>query len=196
MTITTTGRGDPPSPGGFDRASAKARSSFLSVVIWVAVVDRRRRPPSACIALSRGETISAAWLVVAAVCSYLVAYRFYSRFIAANGLRPRPAARDAGRAAQQRPRLRADVEVGALRPPLLGDLRRRSAGRPDAGGAVRIPARHDLADRRRRARRRRAGLRDPLRVDAARRQVARPDREGGSEPGGRAWRRWSRSSRS
>ena len=34
------------------------------------------------IALARGETISAAWLIVAAVCSYLVAYRFYSRFIA------------------------------------------------------------------------------------------------------------------
>ena len=35
------------------------------------------------IALARGETISAAWLVIAAVCTYLVAYRFYSRFIAA-----------------------------------------------------------------------------------------------------------------
>jgi carbon starvation protein len=34
------------------------------------------------LALHRGETINAAWLVVAAVCSYLVAYRFYSRFIA------------------------------------------------------------------------------------------------------------------
>ena len=34
------------------------------------------------IALARGETIGAAWLVVAAVCTYLVAYRFYSRFIA------------------------------------------------------------------------------------------------------------------
>jgi carbon starvation protein len=34
------------------------------------------------IAVWRGETISAAWLVVAAVCAYLVAYRFYSRFIA------------------------------------------------------------------------------------------------------------------
>src|SRR5689334_22918580 len=33
-------------------------------------------------ALARGETISAAWLVVAAVCTYAVAYRFYSRFIA------------------------------------------------------------------------------------------------------------------
>jgi carbon starvation protein len=34
------------------------------------------------IALERGETISAAWLIVAAVCTYLVAYRFYSRFLA------------------------------------------------------------------------------------------------------------------
>ena len=34
-------------------------------------------------ALSRGESISAAWLIVAAVCSYLVAYRFYSKVIAA-----------------------------------------------------------------------------------------------------------------
>jgi carbon starvation protein len=34
------------------------------------------------LAIERGETINAAWLVVAAVCSYLVAYRFYSRFIA------------------------------------------------------------------------------------------------------------------
>ncbi|MGR5924850.1 carbon starvation protein CstA [Bacillus pacificus] len=34
------------------------------------------------IALSQGETINAVWLLVAAVCVYAVAYRFYSRFIA------------------------------------------------------------------------------------------------------------------
>ena len=34
------------------------------------------------IALHRGETINAVWLVVAAVCVYLIAYRFYSLFIA------------------------------------------------------------------------------------------------------------------
>ncbi len=34
------------------------------------------------LALVRGETISAAWLVIAAVCTYAVAFRFYSRFIA------------------------------------------------------------------------------------------------------------------
>ena len=34
------------------------------------------------IALQRGEPINAVWLVVAAVCVYLIAYRFYSKFIA------------------------------------------------------------------------------------------------------------------
>jgi carbon starvation protein len=34
------------------------------------------------LALSRGEPVSAAWLVLAAVCTYLIAYRFYSRFLA------------------------------------------------------------------------------------------------------------------
>jgi carbon starvation protein len=34
------------------------------------------------LALHRGETISAAWLVLAAVATYLVAFRFYSRFLA------------------------------------------------------------------------------------------------------------------
>jgi carbon starvation protein len=36
------------------------------------------------LALSRGETVSAAWLVTAAVCTYAIAYRFYSKLIAAN----------------------------------------------------------------------------------------------------------------
>jgi carbon starvation protein len=34
------------------------------------------------LALSRGETINAAWLLTAAICSYAVAYRFYSKLIA------------------------------------------------------------------------------------------------------------------
>lgn len=41
----------------------------------------------AIVALSRGETINAIWLVSAAICSYLLAYRFYSRFIADRVLR-------------------------------------------------------------------------------------------------------------
>jgi carbon starvation protein len=34
------------------------------------------------LALSRGENINAVWLLVAALCSYAIAYRFYARFIA------------------------------------------------------------------------------------------------------------------
>ncbi|MBS0249979.1 MAG: carbon starvation protein A [Proteobacteria bacterium] len=39
------------------------------------------------VALSRGETINAIWLVMAAICSYLLADRFYARFIAHKVLR-------------------------------------------------------------------------------------------------------------
>ncbi|KMZ12962.1 Carbon starvation protein A [Candidatus Burkholderia humilis] len=50
------------------------------------------------IALAHGERISALWIVIAVVCVYLIAYRFYSRFIAAkvlqlDGLRMTPAVR-------------------------------------------------------------------------------------------------------
>ncbi len=34
------------------------------------------------LALSRGEPVNAAWLLTAAVCTYAVGYRFYSRFLA------------------------------------------------------------------------------------------------------------------
>ena len=33
------------------------------------------------LALARGETVSAAWLVIAAICTYLIGYRFYSRIV-------------------------------------------------------------------------------------------------------------------
>jgi carbon starvation protein len=34
------------------------------------------------VALQRGETVNALWMVIAAVCTYLIAYRYYSLFIA------------------------------------------------------------------------------------------------------------------
>jgi carbon starvation protein len=50
------------------------------------------------VALSRGEPVNAAWLVIAAVCVYFVAYRYYALFIAnkvlgINAGRPTPAVR-------------------------------------------------------------------------------------------------------
>ena len=56
-------------------------NKVLSSVLWVAVA-LLGAVGFGVLALSRGETISAAWLVVAGVCTYLVAYRFYSRYLA------------------------------------------------------------------------------------------------------------------
>src|SRR5687768_17366517 len=55
-------------------------TSVLRALVWVGV-SLAGAGAFGYIALTRGETISAAWLIVAAVCTYLVAYRFYSRFI-------------------------------------------------------------------------------------------------------------------
>ncbi|HET9204704.1 MAG TPA: carbon starvation CstA family protein, partial [Burkholderiaceae bacterium] len=50
-------------------------------LIWVAVAVFGAFA-LATIALGRGEAVSALWIVVAAVCVYLIAYRYYSLFIA------------------------------------------------------------------------------------------------------------------
>jgi carbon starvation protein len=43
------------------------------------------------VALRRGETVNAVWLVVAALCVYFIAYRLYSHYIATRVLRLDPA---------------------------------------------------------------------------------------------------------
>ncbi len=53
----------------------------VSVVIW-ALVSLLGAAAFGVLALVRGETINAAWLLTAAVCTYVVAYRFYSKFLA------------------------------------------------------------------------------------------------------------------
>jgi carbon starvation protein len=55
---------------------------LLRLAVWVGVA-LLGGAALAKIALHRGEPIHATWFVVAAVCCYLVAYRFYSAFIAA-----------------------------------------------------------------------------------------------------------------
>jgi carbon starvation protein len=58
---------------------------ILRVLLWIAV-SLLGALALATIALHRGEQINALWLVVAAVSTYAVAYRFYSAFIAAKVL--------------------------------------------------------------------------------------------------------------
>ena len=43
------------------------------------------------VALSRGESVNAAWLVIASVCNYFIAYRYYALFIANKVLGMNPA---------------------------------------------------------------------------------------------------------
>jgi carbon starvation protein len=57
-------------------------NKVLSALMWV-LISITGAGAFAYLALSRGESISAAWLLTAAVCSYLVGYRFYSKIIAA-----------------------------------------------------------------------------------------------------------------
>jgi carbon starvation protein len=57
----------------------------LKVTLWSAISLLGAGALGA-IALERGEPLNGIWLVVAAVCTYLVAYRFYSAFVAAKVL--------------------------------------------------------------------------------------------------------------
>jgi carbon starvation protein len=56
------------------------RKTF-SLLVWAAVAALGAAG-FAVLALHRGETINAAWVVAAAVCTYTVAYRFYAKFLA------------------------------------------------------------------------------------------------------------------
>ena len=107
------------------------------------------------------------------------------------GARARSEPRDAGGAAQRRPRLRAHPQMGRVRTPLRRDRRRGPAGRPGARRTDGLPTGDAVDPGRRGVRGRRAGLHDPGSVAAPRRPLARADaaRRAGRGPGRRS--RWS-----
>ena len=65
-------------------------SAIPRTVLWLAIVVIGTVSLGV-VALHRGETLNAAWLVVAAVCIYFIAYRFYALFIAQKALGVNPA---------------------------------------------------------------------------------------------------------
>jgi carbon starvation protein len=71
-------------------AISSSSSTLRSKLLWAAVIVLGTAA-SGVVALSRGESINAAWLVIAAVCIYFVAYRFYGLYISRNVLRVDPA---------------------------------------------------------------------------------------------------------
>ena len=125
--------------------------------------------------LTRGEPINSLWLVVAAVGTYLIGYRFYAKWIAAKvmALDDRAPRRPSGCATATTSSRRTSGSSSAItsrpsRDPARSSARRwprSSATCPARSGSSSAPSLGGL----------RAGLRDPLRLDAPRRQVARPD---------------------
>src|SRR5450631_3527256 len=55
--------------------------SIQKKLIWAAIVSLGA-VSFAIVALTRGEPVNAAWLVIASVCVYFIAYRFYGLFVA------------------------------------------------------------------------------------------------------------------
>ncbi|SFK58182.1 carbon starvation CstA family protein [Geodermatophilus ruber] len=75
-TVSKEDTGGRRPPGG-----GRRRPSLRSVLIWGAVSVVGAIAWTV-LALARGETVSALWILFAALCSYAIAYRFYARFIA------------------------------------------------------------------------------------------------------------------
>ncbi|HEX5332680.1 MAG TPA: carbon starvation CstA family protein [Cellulomonas sp.] len=77
-------------PVALDEAALESQDTHWTpakIAIWVAVA-LLGGVSWVIIAGIRGETVNAVWFVFAAVCSYLIAYRFYSRYIEKHLLRP------------------------------------------------------------------------------------------------------------
>jgi carbon starvation protein len=60
---------------------AKKKNPFLKALLWIGIALAGGIALSI-IALQRDEKINAIWFVVASLCTYAIAYRFYARFIA------------------------------------------------------------------------------------------------------------------
>ena len=73
--------------------------TFQAKLLWAAVAVLGA-VALGIVALTRGEPVNAAWLVVAAVCVYFIAYRFYGLFIANKVFGVDVEAADAGLSAQ------------------------------------------------------------------------------------------------
>jgi carbon starvation protein len=75
---------DLPPVAVIDRSPITVRDKIVFGVIAVAGALAW-----AVIAFFRGESVNAVWFVIAAICTYVIAYRFYARLIELNIVRPR-----------------------------------------------------------------------------------------------------------
>ena len=75
---------DLPAVAIIDRSPIRTRHKIIFGVIAVSGAVAW-----AIIAFVRGETVNAVWFVVAAICTYVIGYRFYARLIETKIVRPR-----------------------------------------------------------------------------------------------------------
>src|SRR6188472_1161581 len=68
----------------------RSNHTVQNTILWIAVA-LLGAVAFAIVALNRGEAVNAAWLVVAAVCIYFIAYRFYGLWVANRALGVNPA---------------------------------------------------------------------------------------------------------
>src|SRR3989475_97376 len=66
---------------GKARRNLSAMQPLASLLVWSGI-SVLGASAFGVLALSRGETVNAAWLLTAAVCTYAIGYRFYSKFLA------------------------------------------------------------------------------------------------------------------
>ncbi len=59
--------------------------SLLQALLWIGIALLGAWAYWA-LAFRRGESVSSAYLVIAAVCTYTIGYRFYSKWLAAHAL--------------------------------------------------------------------------------------------------------------
>jgi carbon starvation protein len=86
--VRTAGSGLPPA--ALDPAIADAedrRWTPLKIAVWAAIAVLGGVSWSI-LAIVRGESVNAIWFVFAAVCTYLIGYRFYSKYIERHLLKP------------------------------------------------------------------------------------------------------------
>ena len=75
---TTVSR--PDTDGGPPGGGGRRRPPLKTVLVWTAVAIVGAVAWTV-LALARGETVSALWILFAALCSYAIGYRFYAKFI-------------------------------------------------------------------------------------------------------------------
>jgi hypothetical protein len=161
----------------------RGRWTPLRIAVWVGVALLGGLA-WVMIALVRGETVNAIWFVFAAVCTYFIAYRFYSTYIEKRITQP-----DDRRATPAEYKEDGQDYMPMDRRVLYGHHSPRSpapaAGRAGSRRTVGLPARHAVDHRGRHPGRGGAGLPGAVLLDAPRRPLAGPD--GARRTGPRRW---------